>query len=204
MIVFFTPFPVIEQYTENTRFCIICNYLSKIIPALQSRCTRFRFGPLAMDQMMPRLEHIITEEKWVGLFCKASAGVLLSRIRKWSSVINSLRTSDAYIYASVKYTIIGSDNGLLPVRQQPIICTNDGFVVNYTPRNKFQWKFICNSNVLIHENAYENVSCENCGHLVSATMCYIVVGLVYVVNEPHWFLYWPSSLTQYKDVILPV
>jgi replication factor C subunit 3/5 len=31
---------VIERYTESTRFCIICNYLSKIIPALQSRCTR--------------------------------------------------------------------------------------------------------------------------------------------------------------------
>lgn len=53
---------VIEKYTENTRFCIICNYLSKIIPALQSRCTRFRFGPLTTEQMMPRLEHIIQEE----------------------------------------------------------------------------------------------------------------------------------------------
>lgn len=31
---------VIEKYTETTRFCIICNYLSKIIPAIQSRCTR--------------------------------------------------------------------------------------------------------------------------------------------------------------------
>uniref|UniRef100_A0A8C6ZRH7 Activator 1 subunit 5 n=1 Tax=Nothoprocta perdicaria TaxID=30464 RepID=A0A8C6ZRH7_NOTPE len=35
---------VIEKFTENTRFCLICNYLSKIIPALQSRCTRFRFA----------------------------------------------------------------------------------------------------------------------------------------------------------------
>merc|ERR1712096_489776 len=29
---------VIEKYTKNVRFCIICNYVSKIIPALQSRC----------------------------------------------------------------------------------------------------------------------------------------------------------------------
>uniref|UniRef100_A0A8C1SQB9 Activator 1 subunit 5 n=1 Tax=Cyprinus carpio TaxID=7962 RepID=A0A8C1SQB9_CYPCA len=40
---------VIEKFTENTRFCLICNYLSKIIPALQSRCTRFRFGPLSQN-----------------------------------------------------------------------------------------------------------------------------------------------------------
>lgn len=52
-----------EKYTENVRFCIICNYLSKIIPALQSRCTKFRFGPLSEEQIMPRLEHIIEQEK---------------------------------------------------------------------------------------------------------------------------------------------
>ncbi|XP_048044798.1 replication factor C subunit 5 isoform X2 [Megalobrama amblycephala] len=53
---------VIEKFTENTRFCLICNYLSKIIPALQSRCTRFRFGPLSQSQMIPRLEHVIQQE----------------------------------------------------------------------------------------------------------------------------------------------
>ncbi|KAL4223501.1 Replication factor C (RF-C) subunit [Mactra antiquata] len=53
---------VIEKFTDNVRFCIICNYLSKIIPALQSRCTRFRFGPLSTEQMIPRLEHVIREE----------------------------------------------------------------------------------------------------------------------------------------------
>ncbi|KAK1156502.1 replication factor C subunit 5 [Huso huso] len=53
---------VIEKFTENTRFCLICNYLSKIIPALQSRCTRFRFGPLSQEQMVPRLEYVIEQE----------------------------------------------------------------------------------------------------------------------------------------------
>ena len=61
---------VIEKFTENTRFCIICNYLSKIIPALQSRCTRFRFGPLSTEQMMPRLLHIIKEERYVYYYSK--------------------------------------------------------------------------------------------------------------------------------------
>ncbi|CAK8692773.1 unnamed protein product [Clavelina lepadiformis] len=54
---------VMEKFTENTRFCLICNYLSKIIPAIQSRCTRFRFGPLNPDQMKPRLEFVIKEEE---------------------------------------------------------------------------------------------------------------------------------------------
>lgn len=58
---------VIEKFTENTRFCLICNYLSKIIPALQSRCTRFRFGPLTSDQMASRLEYVIQQERYVAM-----------------------------------------------------------------------------------------------------------------------------------------
>merc|ERR1712156_1300953 len=54
---------IIEKFTDNVRFCLICNYLSKIIPALQSRCTRFRFGPLQENQIVPRLELVCQEER---------------------------------------------------------------------------------------------------------------------------------------------
>jgi replication factor C subunit 3/5 len=53
---------VIEKYTKNVRFCIICNYVSKIIPAIQSRCTRFRFAPLQESQVSARLGEIIQGE----------------------------------------------------------------------------------------------------------------------------------------------
>ncbi|CAG9464721.1 unnamed protein product [Pedinophyceae sp. YPF-701] len=53
---------IIEKYTRNTRFCLICNYASKIIPALQSRCTRFRFAPLPREAVVDRLQHIVDAE----------------------------------------------------------------------------------------------------------------------------------------------
>lgn len=53
---------VIEKYTKNARFCLICNYVSKIIPALQSRCTRFRFAPLKRAQIESRLRYIVDAE----------------------------------------------------------------------------------------------------------------------------------------------
>ena len=59
---FYFFFLVIEKFTDNVRFCLICNYLSRIIPALQSRCTRFRFGPLSPDQMESRLKQIASVE----------------------------------------------------------------------------------------------------------------------------------------------
>ncbi|KAI8371501.1 DNA replication factor [Radiomyces spectabilis] len=54
---------VIEKYTKNVRFCIICNYVSKIIPAIQSRCTRFRFAPLELPQVEARLKYIVEAER---------------------------------------------------------------------------------------------------------------------------------------------
>ena len=53
---------IIEKYTTNVRFCIICNYASKIIPALQSRCTRFRFAPLKTEDIQARVHHIVHAE----------------------------------------------------------------------------------------------------------------------------------------------
>ena len=54
---------VVEQYTNSTRFCLICNYLTKIIPALQSRCQMFRFAPIKYDEHLKKINNIILIEK---------------------------------------------------------------------------------------------------------------------------------------------
>merc|ERR1719281_952530 len=46
---------MIEQYAPNARFILICNFSSRIIPALQSRCTKLRFAPLTKEQIVGRL-----------------------------------------------------------------------------------------------------------------------------------------------------
>ena len=56
---------VIEQYTKNVRFCIICNYVNKIVPAVQSRCTRFRFSPLPTSEVEKRIDIVIEAEGYV-------------------------------------------------------------------------------------------------------------------------------------------
>jgi replication factor C subunit 3/5 len=54
---------IIENYTENTRFCLICNYITKITPALRSRCLSFRFEPLHNDFIMDKIYNIMDAEK---------------------------------------------------------------------------------------------------------------------------------------------
>ena len=53
---------IIEKYTRNVRFCIICNYINKLSPAIQSRTTKFRFSPLSTPSISARLDHIIEAE----------------------------------------------------------------------------------------------------------------------------------------------
>lgn len=53
---------VMEKYSKVTRFCFICNYISKIIPALSSRCARFEFGALPRENVVDRLRTISQEE----------------------------------------------------------------------------------------------------------------------------------------------
>jgi replication factor C subunit 3/5 len=53
---------VIENYSGNTRFCLICNYLTKIIPALQSRCTIFKFSPIEAATHMAHIRRIANSE----------------------------------------------------------------------------------------------------------------------------------------------
>lgn len=54
---------VVESYTKQARFCLICNYLKKITPALQSRCVPFKFSPLALDDMKIKITNVVEKEK---------------------------------------------------------------------------------------------------------------------------------------------
>lgn len=51
-----------ETYSKITRFCLICNYVTRIIDPLASRCSKFRFKPLDEENSRLRLEEIARME----------------------------------------------------------------------------------------------------------------------------------------------
>lgn len=51
-----------ETYSKVTRFCFICNYVSRIIEPLASRCAKFRFKPLHREIMTNRINFICEKE----------------------------------------------------------------------------------------------------------------------------------------------
>jgi replication factor C small subunit len=51
-----------EQFSDNTRFILSCNYSSKIIDPIQSRCAVFRFSPLGDDAVRAQIVEIADAE----------------------------------------------------------------------------------------------------------------------------------------------
>lgn len=51
-----------ETYSKITRFCLICNYVTRIIDPLASRCSKFRFKMLDQSNAKKRLEDIAENE----------------------------------------------------------------------------------------------------------------------------------------------
>lgn len=54
---------IMEIYASVTRFCIICNYVTKMIEPLSSRCAKYRFAPISDDTQLARLNYVIQQEK---------------------------------------------------------------------------------------------------------------------------------------------
>lgn len=65
-----------ERYSRITRFCLVCNYVTRVIDPVASRCSKFRFKSLAGSAASDRLEAIIKTEN-----LEVESGVIDSLIK---------------------------------------------------------------------------------------------------------------------------
>ena len=109
MLTDFSCVVVVEKYSKTTRFCLICNYVAKIIPALQSRCTRFRFGPLTNESVTAKLAEVTASE---GLTLDEKASKAIVRLsggdmRKVLNILESCSLAYKTIPESKIYEVTG-------------------------------------------------------------------------------------------------
>ena len=91
---------IMEKYSSNTRFCIICNYINRIIQPLISRCCCLRFKPLKQCDIAKlccsilKNEKVEYEEKYLKKIVQLSVGDLrktitnLQKVSKLNNTIN--------------------------------------------------------------------------------------------------------------------
>ena len=53
---------IMEEYSHITRFCIICNYINKIIDPIISRCSSYKFNSINSNILLEKLNFICEKE----------------------------------------------------------------------------------------------------------------------------------------------
>lgn len=81
-----------ESYASSCRMILICNYSSRIIPPIQSRCAIFKFTRLKDTDIASRLDYVAEREK-IKLSQKGKEAILYLSDGDMRSAINLLQAS---------------------------------------------------------------------------------------------------------------
>lgn len=84
-----------EMFSRNCRFILSCNYSSKIIEPIQSRCALFRFRPISKEDMEERLKYIAQKEG-LALTEKGIAAILYVSEGDLRKAINLLQSASVF------------------------------------------------------------------------------------------------------------
>jgi replication factor C subunit 2/4 len=107
---------IIEQYSKITRFCIICNYHTKIIEPIISRCSLLRFKPIEEVFILERLIYICKNENMnyndtlLNKIIKICRGDLRKAINLLQKCNNSYNNNDN----NINEEILNEISGIIP------------------------------------------------------------------------------------------
>ena len=102
---------VMEENSNITRFCFICNYINQIIEPINSRCVKIRFKPIDEENMINKLkwisenENIIIDDKALKCIYEISNGDMrkgilmlqnIKYIKKNILIENKITKNDIY------------------------------------------------------------------------------------------------------------
>lgn len=99
-----------ETFSRTARFILSCNFSSKIIDPIQSRCTIFRFKPLGKEDIKAILNHVAqregvkVEEKAMEAICTVARG----DVRRAENILQSCSAVGKTITEKLVYEIVSA------------------------------------------------------------------------------------------------
>lgn len=109
-----------ERYSRVCRFILSCNYSSKIIEPIQSRCALFRFRPLKDEAIKKRL-HFIAEKEGLSITEEAMNVLLVSAEGDLRRAINMLQSSAAIKQEIDAETLASATSVVMPNQVRRLI-----------------------------------------------------------------------------------
>jgi replication factor C subunit 2/4 len=161
---------VMEENSNITRFCFICNYINQIIEPINSRCVKIRFKPIDKESLISKLEWISKKEN-ININSEAlnsiyeisngdlRKGILILQNIKYihNNFLNKSEFTKNDIYNMCKYISreeinnyilnIKSNNNILNIIKITKEIINNGYIFNSIVNNIIQY-IIYNDNII--------------------------------------------------------
>lgn len=106
---------IIEMYSKTTRFILICNYITRIIEPLASRCTKFRFKPINLEGMGNIIKKLSSKENFKidDIVINNIYNITKGDLRKAINIIQQAKYLD---YNKIKNETINEIGGLVTTK----------------------------------------------------------------------------------------
>jgi replication factor C subunit 3/5 len=99
---------LLQNYTSNVRFCLICNYISKIDEGLQNEFIRLRFNQLPKNDIVKFLKNISTSEN-LNMSEKSISCIQKLYKSDIRSMINFMQSNQNVVNQDKEFNIIDND-----------------------------------------------------------------------------------------------
>jgi replication factor C subunit 2/4 len=120
---------VMEENSNITRFCIICNYINQIIEPINSRCVKIRFKPINKTNLINKLEWISSHE---------NIKINMSALECIGDISNGDLRKSILMLQNIKY--IKNNNNINNISHQ--ICKDDIYEICKYISNEIMIKYI--------------------------------------------------------------
>eukprot|EP01100_Stratorugosa_tubuloviscum_P009477 TRINITY_DN397_c1_g1_i5.p1 TRINITY_DN397_c1_g1~~TRINITY_DN397_c1_g1_i5.p1 ORF type:complete len:305 (-),score=109.32 TRINITY_DN397_c1_g1_i5:60-974(-) len=128
---------IMESHAKVTRFCLICNYVSRIIEPLASRCAKFRFKPISISFIEVHLLKIATQEnlqvddntiKSISINCEGDLRKGITLLQSHSYLQNFKQEQNFSVEEIIRECQSGDSEGVMKIYKQIIrngLCISD-------------------------------------------------------------------------------
>ena len=176
---------IIEKYTSITRFILICNYVTKIIPPLSSRCAKFRFQSISPPNISNIINQIIINENinishdTIDILYKITKGDL----RKIINLLQRASNLNKNITADTIFNISGNISPIQINYLWNIITNKETSYQDILTLSQKFWNDAYSTTALLNDIFKKIINCNKISDNVKENLLIKISNIDYSIND---------------------